>query len=450
MQLLRTVSLMSLWNAALLLWSCALPTYAAADETLRTNGDAVRESVAGAVLGGPTPVSGKGDASSIGLSLQLREEAEVRTPLIRLGDVVSLAGVPPEDWSKLSAVVIGILPSELDRVRLERRRIAEFLASTGRLGRSVRWIGPEFTVVKMAASPEVVRRDKVIGLSPAANQSPTRLASQSQNAAKSPAFDEGPTTVAADAMPQNSLSQKSMPRKPIAQESASQSSPLLPAQRNRLERLLLGFFSQTHEEIFESYDVAIDPTDIRLSNLQDIQSVTAMRLLDTPVAGTIDVEVIGDDGTRRVAEEIRLKLDPLPMVVFAKSTLNRGDIVGQDDVMLKPIPKNQFDDRMATDLSSIIGQQSTRALSSGRPLRMEDVSRPIVIKRGDLVEVHVMAAGFKITTQGKAMESGGVGDAVTVEIDQPRRRVMGRAARYGVVEILSRPPVVSQEPSANE
>jgi flagella basal body P-ring formation protein FlgA len=143
--------------------------------------------------------------------------------------------------------------------------------------------------------------------------------------------------------------------------------------------------------------------------------------------------------------ELQIELLPLPEVVVATVALNRGDVIAVRDLELKTIARTAYRPEYYSQIEDLIGKEVTRGLSAGRPLVAADVSVPLIIRRGELVELRVVGAGIVVTTNAKALASAAVGEAVLVETESPRKRVSGRAVRAGVVEIISRPPGMNED-----
>lgn len=342
-------------------------------------------------------------------SVQLHEEVEVQSSLIRLGDLVQLIAAPDESWPRVSRTVIGLVPQDGRRLRIDRQRIQEVLQQHGSLSRELRWLGPDAVHVRY------VPPSPLAGLSTSPS---VRAAALNMNSAAS--------TVAA-------------PERDVRAVDEAASS-LLPAERHRIERLILMAFQQTHAEVLKEYEVSFDPQEKSLDTLAQMNKVRSLRLRDTPRSGSVALEITAEmDGGPR-ALEIRLQMEPLPKALMTTTALGRGDLVAAGDVSIQSIPKKQWDPRMLADPTALVGMQVKRAIAAGRPIYAEDLTQPIVIERGDLVELRVLGAGIRVTAHGRALGSAAAGESIEIEVDKPKRKVIARAASYGVAEILSRPP----------
>jgi flagella basal body P-ring formation protein FlgA len=86
-----------------------------------------------------------------------------------------------------------------------------------------------------------------------------------------------------------------------------------------------------------------------------------------------------------------------------------------------------------TRIDEIKGMQTRRMLSAGQPFRAEDVRRPIVISKGQTVTMQFAAPGVELTSMGRAMSEGGVGDTVTIQNPVSYRMISGTVVAPGTV-----------------
>ena len=116
----------------------------------------------------------------------------------------------------------------------------------------------------------------------------------------------------------------------------------------------------------------------------------------------------------------------------AASIFGPGDAqeVSSDLSRLKPGAFEQLVD----DPKRISGYSAARPLLVGDPLLLNDWRPVAVVKAGDRVKVAVTGAGFELSSEGQAIESGKVGDRVRVRLDDGRM-VTGVATALGAVAV---------------
>ena len=86
-------------------------------------------------------------------------------------------------------------------------------------------------------------------------------------------------------------------------------------------------------------------------------------------------------------------------------------------------------------LSDVIGQESRVALYAGRPILMGDIGPPAVITRNQIVGLRYRANGISISTEGRALERGAIGDRIRVMNLGSRATLFGQILDDGTVEV---------------
>lgn len=87
------------------------------------------------------------------------------------------------------------------------------------------------------------------------------------------------------------------------------------------------------------------------------------------------------------------------------------------------------------DAEDMIGMSPKRHIRVNAPIRSADLRRPIVVAKGATVTMVVSAPGMTLAMLGRAMESGGMGDAIAVMNSQTRKVVEGVVAGPGRIRI---------------
>lgn len=87
------------------------------------------------------------------------------------------------------------------------------------------------------------------------------------------------------------------------------------------------------------------------------------------------------------------------------------------------------------DADEVIGMAARRPLREGAAVSLHDVSAPVVIKRGDMVQVSYEADGIKLVLQAKAMSDATVGGTVNVVNPASNKVVQAVAAGPGAAVV---------------
>lgn len=87
------------------------------------------------------------------------------------------------------------------------------------------------------------------------------------------------------------------------------------------------------------------------------------------------------------------------------------------------------------DTGLALGQETRVAIYAGRPVRAEDLGPPTLVDRNQVVPLVYLSGGLAIATEGRALESGAVGDSIRVMNLGSRTTINGRIGADGSVYV---------------
>ncbi len=108
-----------------------------------------------------------------------------------------------------------------------------------------------------------------------------------------------------------------------------------------------------------------------------------------------------------------LGADQAQAQAVAARRIPRGAVLTQADIVTGPDSTNVQP-----------GWVARRVINAGQPLRAPAVEPPRLVTAGQMVNLHVVQDGFRLTVQGRATSHGDLGDQVTVRLG-PNRRIAG-------------------------
>ncbi|ASV76955.1 Flagellar basal-body P-ring formation protein FlgA [Thermogutta terrifontis] len=134
--------------------------------------------------------------------------------------------------------------------------------------------------------------------------------------------------------------------------------------------------------------------------------------------------------------QIETQLQPRLLVVVAARPLARDTVLTRDDVRLsddvEPAPG------YATRLEDVLGRQLTTGVAPGRPIALSNLREPVLIRRGEVVQISVRAPGVMIRTLGRAKDDGVLGHLVPVEtLDNRGKTILGKVVDHQLVEVYA-------------
>ncbi|WP_299826071.1 flagellar basal body P-ring formation chaperone FlgA [uncultured Roseobacter sp.] len=86
-------------------------------------------------------------------------------------------------------------------------------------------------------------------------------------------------------------------------------------------------------------------------------------------------------------------------------------------------------------VTDVIGQEARTTLYAGRPILIDDIGPPALVARNQIVSIRFEASGLIITTEGRSLERGGVGDRVRIMNLTSRATLFGQVQPDGSVKV---------------
>lgn len=110
------------------------------------------------------------------------------------------------------------------------------------------------------------------------------------------------------------------------------------------------------------------------------------------------------------------------VAVVTTRNVARGEVLGESDLNLMELERR----RVAGDpgeISDYVGLQAVRNLSEGSVVTSNAVAAPIVVQRGDRIQIIARVGAIEVRSAGVARESGALGDIILVENTTSRKRL---------------------------
>ena len=137
------------------------------------------------------------------------------------------------------------------------------------------------------------------------------------------------------------------------------------------------------------------------------------------------------DERRRVTGRME-RMTEVP--VLAKRIMG-GTLIEEGDLKWVELPQARLARNAITDASHLIGMAAKRTISAGKPVTSNDVSRPKDIAKGQMVMMVLSTPSMRLTTKGKALESGATGDTIRISNSQTSTVIEGVITGPGQVRV---------------
>jgi flagella basal body P-ring formation protein FlgA len=122
-------------------------------------------------------------------------------------------------------------------------------------------------------------------------------------------------------------------------------------------------------------------------------------------------------------------------VVKTRNSLQRGNVIGESDVVMERIRTERILRDIPTNLDRVIGQAATRNLQPGNTVKFRDLKQVPTIRRGSRVIILARKGSMKITAPGTAREDGFKNKIVQVVNLETKKTVYAEVINSNTVEV---------------
>ncbi|WP_404384826.1 flagellar basal body P-ring formation chaperone FlgA [Caenispirillum salinarum] len=122
-------------------------------------------------------------------------------------------------------------------------------------------------------------------------------------------------------------------------------------------------------------------------------------------------------------------------VPVLRSTMRHGELIEPDDIDYVTLRVDQLKRDTLTDPGQLVGRTPRRFVQAGAPVTEIQVQRPRMVSKGDVVTMSYSTPFMTLTTQGRAMEHGGLGDQVRIQNLQSNTTVTAVVTDHNAVTV---------------
>ncbi len=313
--------------------------------------------------------------------IALKSEAHCDTNLLQLSDIADLSGSELL-VQRLKEISLGPSPAEGKTMKIDRSEVLRLLQLRGLSSDALRWSGAETCKVIRQAAHSTIDRNKF-----------------------------NPTT----SNPMNTIV----------------------AEKN-LEQVILSYLQ---EELGNTLHWKVSPSVPK----EHVKSLTLRRNIigiaggKPPYEGKQEFELLVQSNSVEQTILIEAMVQAPDMVVATIEAMREGQVILEKDIKLQPLTTR---DRLKiedcyTDPQKLIGMELKKSLSSGQVLSKKDVGSPRVIEANDIVYVEVISGSVSVQTTAKALEAGGMGELISVEVLPQKKRLFGQVMGPRKVQIAN-------------
>lgn len=377
--------------------------------------------------GNPRATNGEINEETVWV-FRARPAVTLESPTIRLGDVVEPLDAKLAAWPRLSRAIIGFVPVGQTRMVLDRDRIARVVNRAEAIPKTIRWFGPDQIQLTMVEPSPASTRPPESGTAPTGGSATIRSADYQTTAGEAPIGTTPDVT-------------------PVSFEN--------PVVAKRMAGWILIALKNQQAELVDRFEVKLAKTAANNDALAQLQAASGVvfaaantidptdpRLGDRDDAFVIPISVTGRSVQGPIDAVVDFQITPHPNVVAAARPLQRGHRVMPSDLKLMPLSRERWKSDYSSSIEDFVGMEVRGATRAGQPFSIQAVAKPLMVQRGELIELRVSGGSILVTTNAKTLSDGRQGELIEVETLEPRRRVVARVTGVGTAQITTRAPVV--------
>ncbi len=100
-----------------------------------------------------------------------------------------------------------------------------------------------------------------------------------------------------------------------------------------------------------------------------------------------------------------------------------GDVIHANDIKMMNIRQDQINQSIALKADDLVGMTPRRSLTSDKPVRMADLERPQIVKKGEMITMILKNGPMTLTAKGKALDDGAKGETIRVLNTESNRTI---------------------------
>ncbi|MEP4194555.1 MAG: flagellar basal body P-ring formation chaperone FlgA [Aliishimia sp.] len=117
--------------------------------------------------------------------------------------------------------------------------------------------------------------------------------------------------------------------------------------------------------------------------------------------------------------------------VVTVKTVRANTLLTASDLTIKPESVSGG----ISDVSLVIGMEARVVLYAGRPIKEEHLTEPAIVQRNEIVPLVFEQSGLSISTNGRALDRGAVGDMIRVMNLASRTTLFGKVLSNGAIDV---------------
>lgn len=191
------------------------------------------------------------------------------------------------------------------------------------------------------------------------------------------------------------------------------------------------------KDIDDDAEIVFNTRDLEIHTPADVIASLVVKelLLDASKRRfSATVDIVADEtsyGNVRISGQIF----PVTLVPVLNETISSGTIIKDNYLALESVRTDQIKSNTLIDKKQIIGMEAKKNLRKGSTIQTNEIDRPLLVNRNQLVSIVFNTPSMNLTAKGQAKESGSEGDLIKVVNTRSNKTIQARITSEATVVV---------------
>lgn len=197
-----------------------------------------------------------------------------------------------------------------------------------------------------------------------------------------------------------------------------------PQDQSFIESKISGFIRKIYDDN-DDLQIKFGNIPAPLKDRPNVKNMSFAKVPDAKGAGVCLVEIDGKNNRER-SFYVPFRATKKTKVFILTHSGRKSDVLRPESVMAKETHFNEKKPAYPSRLDDIVGRTLRRDVAAGTVVAFSMLDDPVVIQKGEVVNIIAENKKLIVRTKGKAMEKGKLGDSIRVKNSLSEREVFGK------------------------
>jgi flagellar basal body P-ring formation protein FlgA len=173
---------------------------------------------------------------------------------------------------------------------------------------------------------------------------------------------------------------------------------------------------------------------VQLRERLKVKNINFLKIPDATGDGLCSVEIEEKNG-RDKAVQVAFRVSAKRKLFILKEDMKKGDSVRSSDIVERETYFNNGGGGYPKSLEDVLDKRIKKDLKAGTTLTASVLEEPMLVQRGDVVNIVVQSRRLTVQTQGRALDRGKIGDTVRAKNISSGKEVVGKLTAGNTITV---------------